>query len=463
MHKLPVMTSFAVGRFLFNDFIKREFKANEEDFKNWLNNRSTASKRNDLFRELKEPVHVAWYLLNANTSQELKDAFYCKGDRNYNLDDVSTFDLISFRVLDTYIPLLMLNQDNPRQMLEQLNKTVSELDDAIESLGRRTTQQPDFVLNHQVSTQIILLLRSITQSQPSDLLLNAITPENHDFVSFVHRLLPKVESGFKRRNNLVILLSTLVASALALRLFHAGDERQESFDYMTDNFMSLLNAYEVQSDSTQQDLRNAIDKYRCIQESLLKRPLSNPKVIFGSIWPEDSEDSRMIYHFGFAVEPFGTYHIERAFDVSAYQIADLFQQGVSENYIANYAYRTESKHWAYAIDALNKEQSKKDLQKLIHLQHHTESPELAKEMCRKFFTSTNFGTSEHAETLYLRCTKDLPGLLDDLYLIGADYPRPNTRVLKCLKNIGPPSDAILSKLPIEFRKLKLEIDMGMDL
>jgi hypothetical protein len=463
MHKLPVMASFAVGRFLSSDFIQRELKANEEEFKNWLNNLSTPNKRSDLFRELKEPVHVAWYLLNAKTSQELKDAFYCKGDRKYNLDDASIFDLINFRVLDTFIPLLMLHQNNPRQMLEQLNQTASALDDAIESLRRRTIQQPDFVLNHQVSEQIILLLRSITQSESSDLLLSAITPNNPDFVSFVHALLPRVESGFNRRNNLVILLSTLVASALALRLVYTGDESQESFDHLTDNFLSLLNAFNVQPEGIQQDLRDAVNKYRCIQESLLNRPISNPKLIFGSVWNDENVNYRMNYHFGFSVEPFGTYHIERAFDVSAYQIADLFQEGVSENYIANYAYRTESKHWAYAIEALKEDQSKKNLQKLVHLQHHTESPELAKEACRKLFSSTNFGTSDQAESLYLRCTKDFPELLDDLYLIGANYPRPNTRVIKCLRNIGPPSDAILSKLPIEFRKLKLEIDMGMDI
>jgi len=97
------------------------------------------------------------------------------------------------------------------------------------------------------------------------------------------------------------------------------------------------------------------------------------------------------------------------------------------------------------------------------LLNQEESPDLAVSLCKKLFLSTNFSTSEYAIPLYQRCVRSFPNLLDDLYVIASDYPRQNGQLMAFLKTLGSPSPEVMGQLSPELKKMKLQMDIGMDI
>lgn len=463
MYKVPVMDAFILKNTPSGNFIKKQCDSDENKLKDWLNNSAATDFKSRMLYELKEPMHVAWYMLNFNKCPSLMDAFYRQEVVGGKHSENTTFELLNLRVLDIYMPILLLNHEDWRLKLECMSETVLSMDDAIEYLARRTKDEPDLSLRYWMASEAILLLRSVTQKSTSYLFNAATSESNETFVEYLQKEMPRLESGFKRRNHLVILLSTLIASALSMRQAYKGINDQVAFDYLFNNMKNVLNADEQQPEWAENHLKAAIDKYRCIHEQLLGMPVKNPGLLFGIPCDAVEQPDIMTYQYGFVTEKSQTNAIERAFDVNAFKVGELFQPGLRDNYISSYAYRTESTHWTYALEKLEAPQRKDNLVKITHLMNHEESPELAKDVCKKLFESTNFGTSKFAIALYQRCIQSFPELRDDLYLIAGRYPRNNASLLPCLKELGAPSDAIVGQLTPELRKLKLEADMGLDL
>lgn len=463
MYKVPVMDAFILKNTPSGNFIKKQCDGDENKLKDWLNNSEASDFKSRMLYELREPIHVAWYMLNFYKCPTLMDAFYCQEVSEGKYSERNTIELLNLRVLDIYLPILLLNHDDWRLKLECMSETVLSMDDAINYLARRAKDEPDLSLRYWMAREAILLLQSITQKSTSYLFNSATSESTEGYVDYLHKEMPKLESGFKRRNHLVILLSTLIASALSLRQAYSGNRDQSAFDHLFYNMKTVLHADEQQPDWEEYHLKSAIDKYRCIHEHLLGMPVKNPGLLFGIPCDAVEKPDIMTYQYGFVTEKSQTNAIERAFDVNAFKVGELFQPGLRDNYISSYAYRTESTHWAYALEKLEAPQRKDNLVKITHLMNHEESPDIAKEVCKKLFESTNFGTSKFAIPLYQRCIQSFPELRDDLYLIATRYPRNNASLLPCLKELGAPSDAIVGQLTPELRKLKLETDMGLDL
>ena len=394
------------------------------------------------------------------------EAFSSNNQNASGLSTSSKIKILNLRVLDTYLPLLLLNQDDWRDRINKLMVNIEAFDGVISHLEKALRDEPDLELQYRLSIESIKLIQSISGERSSPLLSNATGGSSSQFIQYIHDLIPRVESGFKRRNDLVILIATLLSSAVILKQAANNQPCDEALSNLMQNTEALINFHENQPEWVIKHLHDGIYKYQCIYQKLMGKEINNYSLLFGLEPASADSHDLMHYQYGFANEKIGTMNVERAFDISAFKSGQVFQAGLNETYVAKFAYRTERKHWQEALDKIISAKgpmSQKDLKKITYLLNHDESPDLAVALCKKLFMATNFSTSEYAIPLYQRCIRSFPHLLDDLYVMASDYPRQNGQLINFLKTLGSPSPAIMGQLSPELKKMKLQMDIGMDI
>jgi len=353
VYRIPVIQYFINGKSGLSDFIGKQQSPNEELLLNWVNDPKNSSKILNLFTTFKEPLHVAWYLLNVNPCRELTEAFNGQSGKTLGVNTLGKIEVFNLRVLDTYLPLLLLNQDDWRDRINKLKTNIEAFDGVIRHLEKALRSEPALELQCRLSIESIKLIQSISGERLSPLLINATGSSSSQFIQYIHDLIPRVESGFKRRNDLVILIATLLSSAVTLKQAVNNQPCDEALNNLMQNTEALINFHENQPEWVIKHLHDAIYKYQCIYQKLMDEEIKNYSLLFGLEPPSAESHDLMHYQYGFANEKIGTLNVERAFDINAFKSAEIFQAGLNETYVAKFAYRTERKHWQEALDKLS--------------------------------------------------------------------------------------------------------------